>query len=153
MGLINFSKPKKIRSTEEHNRMHTSDSGVNGTYVPNMSDEDKQQWKGKYITGENERIEIRKTLHGIQLVIMVRKNPPLPYPEYQSDYRTWSPEKDKRVEDLRDKWREAKNNIKISMNGSLWMSFTDWDEIEAVIAEARELLTLNTDTILTIIKQ
>jgi len=139
MGLINFEKPKKIHSTEEHNRMHTSDSGVAGTYVPNMSDEDAQRWKGKYITGENERIEIRKSFPMAQVVIVVRRNPPQRFRiEPRSDYL---------------KWTEARNNIKISMNGSLWVSFSDWEEIEAVVNEARTLLNMKSETILSTIKQ
>lgn len=62
MALLSFDKPAKVRSTEEHNEMYISDSGVAGTYVPNMSDKDMLAWKAKYIGGNNPRIEIRKTL-------------------------------------------------------------------------------------------
>ena len=46
---INWDKPKKARSTSAHNQMNSSDSGVAGTYVPNMSDEDRHSWKGKLV--------------------------------------------------------------------------------------------------------
>ena len=62
MGLLSFDKPKKIRSTEEHNKMFSSDSGISGTYVPNMSKEDQLKWKAKHIKGDDERVEIRKEL-------------------------------------------------------------------------------------------
>ena len=55
--LLSFDKTKKVRSTEEHNKMHMSDSGVDGTYVPNMSKEDNERWKGKLIKGDDERID------------------------------------------------------------------------------------------------
>lgn len=71
--LLCFDKPKKIRNTKEHNEMYSSDSGVAGTYVPNMSEEDKNKWKAKHIKGEDERIEIRKTINGVQLLIVVYK--------------------------------------------------------------------------------
>ena len=60
MGLLSFDKPKKVRSAEEHNKMFSSDSGIAGTYVPNMSKEDQLKWKAKHIKGDDERIEIRK---------------------------------------------------------------------------------------------
>lgn len=49
--LLDFNKPKKVRSTASHNEMFSSDSGVAGTYVANMSEEDKNRWKGKYVNG------------------------------------------------------------------------------------------------------
>jgi hypothetical protein len=81
MGILNFEKPKKVRTTEEHNTRYSSDSGVEGTYVPNMSEEDMKAWKGKHIKGDNERVEIRKTFsyNGnrrtyAQVLITVHKN-------------------------------------------------------------------------------
>lgn len=49
MAILDFSKPEKIRSTADHNKRYTSDSGVDGTYVPNMSEADMHKWKAKYI--------------------------------------------------------------------------------------------------------
>ena len=62
--LLTWDKPNKARTTEDHNREYQSDSGVDGTYVPNMSDEDKFRWKAKRIGGKDLRIEIRKTTQG-----------------------------------------------------------------------------------------
>ena len=45
MTLLKWDKPKKLSPTDEHNENYSSDSGVNGTYVPNMSDKDMQEWK------------------------------------------------------------------------------------------------------------
>lgn len=91
MGLINFDKPKKLSTTDEHNRKYSSDSGVEGTYVPNMSLHDNENvWKGKHIQkGKDERIEIRKamkfsgkTMHTYaNVVIIVRPIPSIEYPE------------------------------------------------------------------------
>lgn len=62
MSVLDFNKPEKIRPTDEHNKMHSSDSGIDGTYVSNMSDADKEKWKATHIKrGEDPRIEIRKT--------------------------------------------------------------------------------------------
>ena len=121
--ILSFEQPKKLRDSKTHNEMFMSDSGVDGTYVPNMSKEDRERWKGKHITGENERIEIKKTIDGVQLVIIIRKNKPVKY--------TWE-----------NKEYDKQNNIKISMNGSLWMTFEQQKEMVQVIEEAKELLGL-----------
>jgi hypothetical protein len=86
--LLSFEQPKKIRPTKEHNEMYSSDSGVAGTYVPNMSDEDRKRWKGKHIKGEDERIEIRKSLSGVQLLIVVYKN--IRFTEWKVNRDEWS---------------------------------------------------------------
>jgi len=119
--LISFDKPKKLRSTEEHNNIYVSDSGIAGTYVPNMSKEDELKWKGKHIKGEDERIEIRKTL-GSQLVIIVYKN------KRTTIYG-----------DQREKCKDH-NDIKISMNGPLKLTWKEYNEFNLVIEEAREIL-------------
>lgn len=61
MAILDFEKPKKIRSTEAHNKKYMSDAYVDGTYVPNMSKADTEKWKAKQIGGEDPRIEIRKS--------------------------------------------------------------------------------------------
>ena len=72
--ILNFNKPKKVRSTKEHNDNHMSDSGVAGTYVPNMSKEDNKRFKAKYISGSDERVEIRVARRGVYIVIKVYKD-------------------------------------------------------------------------------
>lgn len=123
MSLIDFNKPKKIRSTEEHNKMYSSDSGVAGTYVPNMSDSDMKKWRGVHVKGTDERIEIRKTIGGTQLLVIVYKNVRF------TDWRV-----------NREAWKTNHNNVRMSMNGKLDMTFEEYDELTKVIAEAKELL-------------
>ena len=62
MGLLCFDKPKKARSTENHNIACSSDSGIPGTYVPNMSRTDREKWKGKIVGTRRGKpqVEIRK---------------------------------------------------------------------------------------------
>jgi hypothetical protein len=122
MSLLSFEKPKKVRDTKIHNEMFCSDSGIDGTYVPNMSEKDQNSWKAKHIKGDNERIEIRKTMNGTQMVIVVRKNKPVPYSYQNKD------------------WYEQKNYVKISMNGPLWMDFDEQKEIQVAIDEAKTIL-------------
>jgi hypothetical protein len=123
MNIIDFEKPKKVRSTEDHNQMHSSDSGVAGTFVPNMSADDMKRWKGKHIKGDDERIEIRKTIGGVQLLIVVYKA--VRFTHWKVDQK---------------EWYNNHNNVRISMNGKLDMTFTEYDEFTKVIEEVKNLL-------------
>lgn len=70
--ILNFEKPPRARTTEKHNADHQSDSGIAGTYVPNMSEAWRRTFKAKHIKGDDPRIEIRKGLdYGVQCLIVV----------------------------------------------------------------------------------
>ncbi len=64
MGILTFEKPKKLVPTVVHNNMYSSEAIASGTYVPNMSETDMKAWKAKKISGNDSRIEIRKTIVG-----------------------------------------------------------------------------------------
>jgi hypothetical protein len=142
---VRFRKTKKLRSGEEHNAQYTSDSGISGTYVPNMSDVDMNKWKAKHITGDDERIEIRKTFNGVQLLIIVYKKlyqPPKPsFPEYDGGSKDFYWEQ-ANIFNSQDCKRYAKrhNGIKISMNGKLDLTFNNFGDIQEVVREAIEIL-------------
>ena len=108
--MINWDKPNKVRSTDEHNEMHSSDSGVAGTYAPNMSKEDMQTWKGKHVNKgkENERIELRKTFSNgnnyAQVLVVVT------------------------------------DSVTISTNGKIDMTYSDIEEFRSVINEAKQIM-------------
>lgn len=68
-ALLSFEKPKKVRSTEEHNKTFASEAPAVGTYVPNMSVKDMRKWKAKKIGGTDRRIEIRKSIEGFDPII------------------------------------------------------------------------------------
>ena len=143
MGLLSFDKPKKIRSTEEHNKMFPSDSGISGTYVPNMSKEDQLKWKAKHIKGDDERVEIRKEFGGVNLVVIVYKNPyDPPYPEYPSrKYGTPQYEEEyKKYKEAEKEYYKKHDQIKISSNGTMNISWKDWWELQDAIKEAFEIL-------------
>jgi len=126
--ILNFDKPQKLHTAEEHNKMYSSDSGIAGTYVPNMSKEDQNKWKAKRIGGADERIEIRKTINGVQLLIVVYKHPYHPVqPKYPQNFN--------RVE-----WNKRHEDIQISMNGKLDMQYDEYLEMDTAIREALMLL-------------
>lgn len=122
--LLCFDKPKKVRSTEEHNKTYMSDSGIAGTYVPNMSEEDKNKWKAKHIKGDDERIEIRKTMNGVQILIVVyKKERPV----------KWNANN-------HDEWYKRHQNVQMSMNGKLDMTWDEFWDINEAVKEAFEIL-------------
>jgi hypothetical protein len=122
--LLCFDKPKKVLSTDEHNKRYMSDSGVAGTYVPNMSKDDMDKWKAKHIKGDDERIEIRKTIEGVQLLIVVYKNPnPVKY--NHKDVQAWY---------------KRHQSVQMSMNGKLDMTWDNFWDIQEAVKEALEIL-------------
>lgn len=123
-NVLDFEKPKKVRSTEEHNEKFQSDSGVAGTYVPNMSKEDMNKWKAKHIKGEDERVEIRKTIEGVQLVIIVyKKARPVKW-----DYKK------------QDEWNKRHQDIRMSMNGKLDLTWDNFWDMQEAVKEALEIM-------------
>jgi hypothetical protein len=119
MSVLSFEKPEKLRPTEEHNNMHVSDSGIAGTYVPNMSNEDMKKWKAKHIKGEDERIEIRKSFGGAQALIIVYKK------SKKGDWRN-------RV--------EGHEHVRISANNKIHMTFDEFNEFLEAMDEAFDIL-------------
>ena len=141
--LLNFDTPPKLLTTKEHNEKYVACGAPLGVYVPNMSDEDMERWKGKHVTGKDERVEIRKTLNGVQLVIFVYKNPSekiKSIPEHDTDeYRKF---------DWSSHWKAVHSwhsQIQISMNGKLQMSFSEYRQMMQVITEAIAVLGIELD--------
>jgi hypothetical protein len=143
--ILDFEKPKKIRSTEEHNSLFSSDCGVAGTFVPNMSEEDQKKWKAKHIGGNDERIEIRKTLGGAQVLIIVYKepyHPPEPkYPETRYTDSAYHVNMAKYKEKMKE-WHKSHENIKISMNGKVDITLEEYSDLKAAVLEAQMLMNI-----------
>lgn len=115
MGFIMWDKPKRLRPKAEHDAMHSSDTEIDGTYVPNMSKEDNLRWKGKYIGGEDPRVEVRKLMYGV--------NPGKKGP--------WPHESSQVLIVVREQ------GIVMSANGKLVMSNETLAELWVVLDEAR----------------
>ena len=144
MGILDFDKPKKVRSTKEHNEIYQSDSGVAGTYMPNMSEEDNKKWKAKRINGDDERVEIRKNFDS-QLLVIVYKNPFQPaypvFPEFDGGSKSeyWE-EANRQYSAQHRNWEKSHQNIRISMNGPCQLTLNDWAELQQAIQEAQEII-------------
>lgn len=110
--MINWGKPEKLRPTVEHYEMFQSEAEAAGTYVPNMSDDDKQAWKGKHINKgkDNARIEVRKTFSArdnyAQMLMVIAKG----------------------------------KGVTISANGKMDMTFDELEEFNKVINEAMGII-------------
>ena len=122
--LLDFEKPKKVEND------YSFEDGPPGGYMPQMSDEDADKWKGKRVNKgkENDRIEIRKTLRGVQLLVIVAND-------------GWDYKHEKRNPKEYSGYSSTKGlNVRMSMNGGLQMTFQDWDELNQVVNEAKFLI-------------
>lgn len=119
MAVLDFDKPKKLRPFNEHADYYSSDTNIAGTYVPNMSEDDRLKWKAKHIQGADPRVEIRKTVvgketgekygHSAQVLLIVR-----------SDF-----------------------SVTMSANSRMIFGLVEWGELLKAVKEARDLLGLN----------
>ena len=114
MSILSFDKPAKARDFKTHAKMYSSSADIAGTYVPNMSRADMEKWKAKHVKGANERVEIRKTVNGTQMLIIVYKE--------------------------RRDGVDHHENVQISANGKIQLSFAEWQEMTQAIEEAKEIL-------------
>jgi len=116
MGLLCFEKPKKINSTKEHNDYYSADCDVPGTYVPNMSRDDREKWKGKILGKSGKRplqIEIRKNSFVTVVGLKGYK-----YKHYNT----------------------TKFNIHVAAAGPIQLTFEEWEEWRKCVEEAKEIL-------------
>lgn len=110
---LSWERPAPLLDAVEHAEKYQSDSGIPGTYVPNMSEADRVKWKAKKIGGEDPRVEIRKGFpHGVLALIVVRRRPPT-------------------------------NTITMSMNGKAEFTLQDWTDMAFGVAEAKQALDYN----------
>lgn len=123
--ILDFDKPKKARSTETHNDMHGSDSGVAGTYVPNMSAAAMKRWKAKQVQGADPRIEIRKTVEGTD-------------PGAVKPNRRWSGHCHAQL-----LITVRKKSIVMSTNGRMVFDVKTWTELHQAVGEAQTILMNN----------
>lgn len=123
MGILSFDKPKKLRSTKDHNDKHTSDSGVDGTYVPNMSKTDQEKWKAKKIGGTDPRVEIRKTINGYD-----------PTLRYQKKDKKGKPVPNCGAQILAIVRPDC--SVILSSNGRMAFDAVTWSELDLAIVEA-----------------
>jgi hypothetical protein len=126
--ILDFDKPRKLRSAEEHNEEHQSDANVAGTYVPNMSAKDMKKWKAKRIGGDDPRIEIRKTVEGTDPSLQKR----LQGRGWESEHVGHCSAQILAI--------VRKGGVIMSANGRMVFDAKTWAELVHVVAEAQALL-------------
>lgn len=127
MGILSFDKPQKARSATVHNDMHASDTGVPGTFVPNMSDKDMCKWKAKKVGGSHPRVEVRKTVSGC--------DPSLAEREKSRGWGTDTGQCSAQVLLM-----VYNDRVVMSANGRIVWDDKTWDELQQAVAEAKEAL-------------
>lgn len=125
-SILSFEKPEKILSTEKWKESHGFDGGPVGGYVPNMSRADREKWKAKWVyVKTNPEIEIRKTIRGVQILIIVGT---------------------KGIKDRKASMpRIKKTNVQMSQNGTSDFTFEEFAELNQAVQEAKALLEAKTN--------
>jgi hypothetical protein len=125
-ALLSFDKPKKVRSTEDHNKTFASEAPAAGTYVPNMSSKDMRKWKAKKINGEDRRIEIRKSIDGFD-----------PHIEKERIKRGWGGGKQKTNCSAQILMIVRPDcSVVMSANGRMAFGCKEWKELQEAYQEA-----------------
>ena len=114
--ILSWDKPKKLQTHEKWASV-TADGAPPGVYVPNMSKADGEKWKAKLVGGKNTRVEIRKSVKGTQILIIVSL--------------TGTPIQERH-------WRNI--NVVMSMNGKSTLTFEEMDQLYQGVQEARKVL-------------
>lgn len=122
--ILIFDKPKRAQKE------------FAGKYVPNMSKKSMDEWKAKHISGDDERIEIRKTISGFDPII-----------EQNRMKRGWGSSYNKANS------KEYTNcsaqillivrkdgSIVMSANGRMALNYDTWIEMNLAVEEAKMIL-------------
>jgi len=148
VGLIDFNKPKKVEID------YGFDGGPTGGYMPQMSDEDAAKWRGKRVNKDKDgdRIEVRKQLdNGTMVVIIVAKDGWTYKNEAPDPTTVTYPNKWYRPNEPEEGYNTPMHtrvtntptrglNVRMSMNGPLMMTWAQYQEMDAVMNEAWEIL-------------
>jgi hypothetical protein len=126
MNVLNWDQPERIMDIEAWKELGF-DCGPPGAYRPNMSEEAMQQWKACLVgkTTDHPTVEIRKTTSNqVQVKIVVSLDGVIPGKKYP--HRV--------VADTHGA------NVRLSMNGTAYLSFVDLLRMNKAILEAMTTL-------------
>lgn len=131
MSVLNWDKPKKVRTPEQNAENYGFEDGPTGGYQPNMSDADAASWKAKE-TGMKTgfpQVEIRRTIRGTMCLIIVNLGKGYKYKHYEPvPTKSWGSSSTKGL------------NVHMSLNGPLQMTFKDVEDMQTAIQEAKDYL-------------
>jgi len=117
-GILSWDKPARKNTSEEHEKTYSSDSGIPGTCMPNMSLDDRKKWKAKLTkhTLGRPQVEIRKEIMETSVLIVVS------------------------LVGKATVGKQTGGNIRISANGPIVMGYTTWQTMQDAIQEANTFL-------------
>ena len=118
--LLDFTKPIKCSYAE----------GQRNPALRQAAEEDATKFKAKLVNANkpNARVEIRKGYAGANVMIFVAKDGW----DYSKAHESRTP----------DRWGRSTlgKNVRFSMNGSIHLTFDDFSDIHAAVAEAAAVL-------------
>lgn len=129
--VLFFGEIAKIMTSKEYANSYSADGAPPGVYAGNMSQQDKERWKGKIVGTkdcEDLRVEIRTTCLGANLVAIVTSKGAKP-PMTDSQYI-----KPNRYID------RVPGTTKISTNGPLVLDKEGLRDLNRAIQEAQDVL-------------
>jgi hypothetical protein len=133
MGILMWDKPKKAMSTENWKEISFED-GPSGGYVPNIAEEDLDKWRAKLVgkTSASPQVEIRSSIGGAQLLIIVNLGGGYKYKSYV-----------RKGEKLEGRWGGYETggiNVHMALNGGAQFTFDEFAQIQQAVTEAKEFL-------------
>jgi len=131
---LDFTKPTNVRVNAGF------EGGPDGGYVPQMSQSDAEKWKAKLFNAgkPDARVEVRKSLGGVQMLIIVGRDGW----NYSAKHET----ADRAYGD--NEWRHdigyavgtRGKNVRVSMNGPAMMSWNEFQELLDCVEEAKRIV-------------
>lgn len=159
-NVLRWDKPKAKLSKKDWEESYGFEDGPKGGYVPNMSEADAQSWKAK-LTGTKlgfPQVEIRKSVNGAQLLVIVNLGEGYNYKHYRArsedkkyahpyteadfarDYPTLVGRYNSNYTEL-DYLRFGAPtygfNVHMSLNGPAQMTFNEMAELAQAVQEAK----------------
>lgn len=161
MAILNFGKPPRAMSTEDHQSI-SADGAPPGVYTPNMSTKDAERWRAKLVgqRSGDYQIEVRKQVNGTNIVLVVNgKMPNAKGDDYYGCPKcSWSGRKPESDFDNIPycprcaAWVESKvlpgdlkaqpHYVQMSANGKMHFERTVFQEMAVVVKEAENILGL-----------
>lgn len=138
MTVLSWEKPEKVMSVEEWKSI-SADDAPPGVYMPNMSQADAEKWKAKlkYKGTDHPHVEIRKTVRGTQLLIIVA----LDGWKYRPSGHVVGESPNGDNERGWDGYATKGYQVRMSVNGPMWWKWPEFLDLTFAVHEARKVLT------------
>lgn len=150
--VLCWDKPNKKLTTAEWKDSYGFEDGPTGGYVPNMSDDDAKKWKAKLVGSKTgyPQVEIRRTMRGGQLLLIVNLGAGYKYKHYvpgshppidRSQFYALG-DSDAEIDQMLSMHTQYTEgmNVHLAANGGLQLTFAEMTEMYQAVEEARQYL-------------